>query len=353
MKKTFFTLLFLAVFIHSSNAAILTVSNDPKAPAEYASINAAITDANPGDTIMVYGSGTSYGTVSTTRKIILIGAGYRNPFGKNSIIATLHLSGDGAFDASHSYVTGFDINRLQFNGTSGTAKMIEGVVAERCRIHVVDFENSNVTYRNDTVRNCMLTNNYVYFSSGKLQGVMFHNNIMDDFNFYSGNASYSLAGVTARNNVIINRATENVFYLSRDLVLENNIFYAAEPQGCTDCAFNKNVTFANTNNVLTGVSSGNPGSVGTNYEDVNPLFEEYPIGGGGFNYSHDLTVKEPSLQTAGTDGTVVGIQGGLLFFEPGTNPAIPQMTEVSFPQNASSVKEGGTLNVTFKAKKQD
>jgi hypothetical protein len=86
---------------------------------------------------------------------------------------------------------------------------------------------------------------------------------------------------------------------------------------------------------------------------VNPLFVEYPIGGGAYSYSHDLTVTEPSAQTAGTDGTVVGIHGGLLYFNPGDNPTIPQMTEITFPDNASSVKVGGTLDVTFKAKKQD
>ena len=49
----------------------------------------------------------------------------------------------------------------------------------------------------------------------------------------------------------------------------------------------------------------------------------------------------------------MGIHGGMLPYTPGANPNIPQMTEITFPANASSVKVGGTLDVTFKAKKQD
>jgi hypothetical protein len=79
----------------------------------------------------------------------------------------------------------------------------------------------------------------------------------------------------------------------------------------------------------------------------------FPPAGGAFSFTHDLTVQNPKAVNGGTDGTDMGIYGGMLPFIPGANPSIPQMTEVSFPADASSVKLGGTLDVTFKAKKQD
>lgn len=334
------------------DAAVLTVSNDAKAPAQYSAINTAIAAANPGDTIMVYGSGISYGTVEIAREIVLIGAGCNNPYGGTSILGSVNLRGSGAFTASNSKITGFRMGYISFYGTNGTSKTIEGVTIERCYMtSYTYFQNANVTYRNDTIRNCLLGSSYVYFGGSGFENVIFHNNIFSNYYLYSS-SNYSAAGVIVKNNVMLNRASSNMFSSVKDLAVDNNIFYAAEPQGCTNCAFNNNMTFANTQDTLVG--PGNPGSVGSgNMQTVNPLFEDYPVGGGAFSWSHDLTVTEPTAQTAGTDNTVIGIEGGLMFYEPGANPAIPQMTEISFPGNGSSVKVGGSLDVTFKAKKQD
>ena len=112
------------------------------------------------------------------------------------------------------------------------------------------------------------------------------------------------------------------------------------------------MTYLNTNDQLD--STGNPGSVGSgNQEGEDPEFVNYPPGGGAFSYTHDLNVQNSLAIDGGTDGTDMGIHGGLLPYSPGDNPSIPQMTELTFPANASSVKVGGTLDVTFKAKKQD
>jgi hypothetical protein len=354
MKKVIYSLFMAGLLVNAMHAAVFTVSNDPNAPAQYSSINTALGVANPGDTVMVYGSGISYGTVNVNRTVVLIGAGYHNPYGGNSIIGTLNLDGSGAFSASNSTITGFIVSYLYMRGTNASSKIIEGVMINRCQLQYLEFDDANVTYRNDTIRNCFMVNSYLYMTYATYQGVLIHNNIFDNHYLYGYNYSTNLAGISVRNNIFLNRSSNNVFYQTMGLTLENNIFYAAVPQGCQNCAFNSNLTYANSNNVLTGASSANPGSVGSgNLEDVNPQFVNYPIGGGAFSYSYDFTVQAASAQTAGTDGTVLGIEGGLLPYVPGENPSIPQMTEISFPANASSVKVGGTLDVTFKAKKQD
>lgn len=354
MKKTLLSLMFAGILVSSLNAAVLTVSNDSKAPAQYTSINAALGDAFDGDTVMVYGSGTSYGTVNVNKEIVLIGAGYHNPYGGNSIMGYLYLDGVGASEASNSTITGFIIYNLYFRGNGTSSKIIEGVMFDRCQLNYIRFDDGAVTYRNDTVRNCLISGSYTYTYSGTFDGVLFHNNIYNAHYFYGYSTSQDLTGLEVSNSVFINRPSDNIFYNTKSLTMENNIFYAAEPQGCTDCAFNNNLTYANTNNVLTGASSANPGSVGSgNQEDVNPQFVNFPPAGGAFSYDYDFTVQASAVLTGGKDGKAIGIGGGLLPYIPGENPSIPQMTEITFPENASSVKVGGTLDVTFKAKKQD
>ena len=339
------------------NATVRTVSNHPQHPAQYTSINTAIQSSNPGDTVLVFGSGWnySYGNVTIDRKIVLIGAGYNNPNGDLSRIGTLNFDA-GTFYSSHSYVAGFYIENMYYYGEGGAAKLLEGIVVERCRLQYIIFYH-DVLYRNDTIRNCLIAGSYIYFydylGGSPYENIQIHNNIFDNEYIRAYNTSYNLDSVYFRNNVFVNRKAPNrVFSDTRWLTMENNIFFAAEPQGCTECAFNNNLTYLNDNDTLD--SDGNPGSIGSgNLTGKNPNFTDYPPAGGGFSYDQDLHVGYGPAQTGGTDGTPMGIYGGMLPFEPGLNPPIPQMTEISFPGNASSVKVGGSLNVTFKAKKQD
>ena len=341
------------------NATVRTVSKNALHPAQYTSINTAIQDSDPGDTILVFGNGTGYnqdyGTVNIDRKIVLIGSGYNNPHGAVANIETLNFTA-GTFYSSHSYVAGFYIENMYYLGEAGANKLIEGIVVERCRLQYILFYH-DVTYRDDTIRNCLISGStfyfYDYLSGSPYENIQIHNNIFDNQLIQAGSVNFNLDSVYFRNNVFVNRKAPNrIFKDTKWLTMENNIFFAAEPQGCTECAFNNNLSYLNDMDTLD--TSGNPGSIGSNnIYGINPDFTDYPPAGGAYSYDHDLHVGYAPAQTGGTDGTAMGFYGGMLPFDPGLNPAIPQMTEISFPGNASSVKVGGSLNVTFKAKKQD
>lgn len=357
MKKFLFALFLLCLIVVNAHATVRTVSNDPKAPAQYTSIQTAINASVGGDTVMVYGSATSYGNITVDREIVLIGSGYRNPYGSNSTISNLYLDGKAivGFSASNSKISGFAIGYLYFYGHTSFAKIMEGVLIERCSIYYVNFNQGTVTYRNDTIRNCLLAGSGLYIDAGTMENIQIHNSILD--NTLLGDSYYyqpiSHDSVYVRNCIFLNRSGNNVFTYASDMTVENCIFYAAEPQGCTNCAFNNNMTYLNTNNELVG-SAGNPGSVGSgNHVNENPLFVNYPPTGGAYSFSHDLNVQNTNAIDGGTDATDIGIHGGMLPYIPGANPSIPQMTKITFPADASSVKAGGNLEVTFKAKKQD
>ena len=116
MKKVIFPLVIIGIFATNSDASVLTVSNDAKAPAQYTIIDDAVTAASVGDTILVYGSASSYGNVNIDRKVVLMGAGYNNPYNPNSTIGTIYLNdGSGALVASNTKISGFVIGSIMFN----------------------------------------------------------------------------------------------------------------------------------------------------------------------------------------------------------------------------------------------
>jgi pectin methylesterase-like acyl-CoA thioesterase len=83
--KTFTTLLILFCIVSlSAFATIRTVSNDPQNPAQFNTIQAAVNAAVVGDTIYVNASSTTYSeNVSVTKRLVLIGGGYKSPLQLN------------------------------------------------------------------------------------------------------------------------------------------------------------------------------------------------------------------------------------------------------------------------------
>jgi len=358
MKKLITLLAILAIVSIHLFATVRTVSNNPDIPAQYDNLQTAIDASAAGDTLLVSGSATTYGDITIRKKLVLFGAGYNNPYGYNSIINSLYLVRQNAsIGASGCRISGFYIQSYSylqgsFTGGAPSEKKLENMVIERCRIYYISWSQSDVTYINDTIRNCLFQSYYMQFTSASYTNVIFHNNIFDGYYLYPSSGA-NLSSVFFRNNVALNYNSN--FFSSggsqtKNMVVENNIFYDAEPQGCYGCTFNNNITYLNSNDVIPGAdNSGSGNLIGT-----DPQFTSYPFEGGGFSYTRDFTLKSTSPGiNAGTDNSDIGMTGGLMPYTPGANPRIPQMTEVKFPDNASSVKTGGSLNVSFKAKKQD
>jgi hypothetical protein len=244
------------------------------------------------------------------------------------------------------YVTSSITFNGSFSGGNGTTQVIDNVLIERCRFGNAWVYFNPYSFHNDTIRNCLFNGNSLFFQSGgNLNNIFIHNNIFDSPQITS-NASNNLSTVYFRNNIVINKSTA-VFSNVYSMIIENNIFYGAEPTGCTNCSFTKNITY-----LCTAVpGAGNLGS--GNLNSTNPLFVNYPPSGGAFAYTYDFHLQPGSPgKLAGTDGTDIGIYGGMLPYDVGANPHFPQMMELTLP-SGSSVPAGGTLNVHFKAKKQN
>ncbi|MFT6855955.1 MAG: hypothetical protein ACJA0X_001932, partial [Cyclobacteriaceae bacterium] len=110
-----------ALFIFSitlSYAAQYTVSKDPNRVAQYTDLQLAIDDAANGDTILVYGATTAYGSINVYKPLVLIGEGYNPNNGLVTTISTLTLSRfNSTLSASGSTILGLNINTLNLTTT--------------------------------------------------------------------------------------------------------------------------------------------------------------------------------------------------------------------------------------------
>jgi len=375
MKRQFTLLaLLFAMMTLSLPAATWTVSNNTNSPGQYTNLQTAIDAAAPYDTILVAGSPSSYGNITIGKTLYLVGAGYHNPYGDNTTLGTVKLYTTSLNFSSASgskiigFITGVITLSADFYGSVDSTRVIKNVVIERCNFSEFRFgeyaTSSTIhnSYKNDTIRNCLIGGigigyrqtgnypNYTYTCYEHLSNIYIHNNIFSGGAISSPAIAYYTSNFYVENNIFIARQGYVCFGLIPNMVIENNIFYAAEPQGCTGSAYTKNITYMCLNNTIPG--AGNVGS--GNMVNVNPLFVNYPLMGNvGFSYSHDYHLQATSPgKNAGTDGTDIGIYGGMMPFEVGANPYYPQMMELTLP-NGSSVPAGGTLNVHFKAKKQN
>ncbi|MEI6435408.1 MAG: hypothetical protein WCP32_11230 [Bacteroidota bacterium] len=354
--KTFLLLALFVAMTSGAFAVVITVSNNPNSPGQYTSLQTAIDAAglSANDTIMVAGSTTTYGNITIAKRLVLVGAGYNNPYGNNSLLGGITLSRSNEFvGSSGTKIMGFNLSStLTFNPASGGGSpVLNNVLIERCWLANISFENygQNNLYNNDTVRNCIINGTISFtnqYSSGQLNNIYIHNNIFNGA-YFNIAATPNLSTVFCRNNIFINRANSAIFAGCLNMVIENNIFYSAYPTGGTGCAFTKNIGFMCPD--MPG--AGNIGS--GNMNSVNPLFVNFPALGGAFSWAYDFHLQAASPgKNAGTDGTDIGIYGGMLPFEVGANPHFPQMMTLTLPAG-SSVPAGGTLNVHFTAKKQN
>jgi hypothetical protein len=355
--KTFLLLALFVALAAGAFAGVLTVSNNSNSPGQYTSLQTAIDAAAIGDTIMVAGSATSYGNISIGKKLMLVGAGYHNPYGNSTTIGNIELYRTNLYiAASGSKLIGLIFNQASmygnFNGGSGSNQIISGVVIERCWFNIVRFFSWSdwSTCKNDTIRNCFINNRIGDGYQISLEDIYIHNNVFNGGGVVFNYGNISINSIYIRNNIFLARNNNCFQGYCQNMIIENNIFYAASPQGASNSVYTKNLTFMCLDNAIPG--AGNFGS--GNIINQNPLFVNYPLAGGvGFDWSYDFHLQPNSpAKNAGTDGTDLGIYGGWAPFEVGANPYFPQMMELTLP-NGSSVPAGGTLNVHFKARKQN
>lgn len=352
--KNFFSAAIIAFLVIAGNAhaAILTVNNNSTSPGQYTSLQAAITAAHSGDTLLVSGSNTDYGPnsagININKPLTLWGTGY-NPIKDNPLTSKI------------SYLN------LQ-SGSAGT--VIVGFVIAGNLSTDYNVQVNNITVKrnfigpiNSVGDNWILQENIFGLSNGNL--TLNGNNILVKNNIFQGSPYTGISNQPSNtnfvfsNNVVFgNNFVANNFY---NAVVSNNIFYDSSKvsvqyfsSSTANTTFTKNIVYGNpAANPFYTNNNGNTES-GNSY-NTDPQFNSVKLGTSYGYYivldlTSDLSLKATSPgHNTGTDGKDIGLFGGAGSLNPLTGyPAIPQITTMNIQNTV--VAPGATLNVQIKAK---
>ena len=359
--SSLFSLLGAAVFAMGlsieAQATIWTVSNDANRPAQFTTLQEAHDAASIGDTILITGNNaynTEYAGINVYKPLTFIGEGIDDAAGPATHIGSMTFRRlNNALSSSGSRMYGCDVYSItiepDFSGSAAGEEVLSDYIFERLEIYSLSMNSSSGEQINDvTIRNCVFDNYGTLYAQGT-GGVTLTSNVILSNNVFS-NISVSLSGEVNntwlfQNNLFLNR-TSSVFSNCSELVVENNIFYKAEPTGASNSIFNNNLTFLCNNGTLPYGSNVGSGNI----DGENPLFLDYPeLGGVGQSFAHDYSLQSGSPAAGtGTNGSDIGLDGGNA---PVANipqyAAIPAVTLLDIP--VSSVPVGGTLQVNIEA----
>ncbi len=373
MRKLFLysILFFLAQY---ANATIWPVDNRGISPTALSNLQNVIDNyAMAGDTITVTGSPNSYGDISITKPLTIIGEGYNNPSDLNTTANYVHIQ------SSNVFFTGFNLTvRVAFEASNAPGNNLTNVTVERCSsIASFFFEggpfNNPYLMQNIRIRNNISENATLFISQNTshdwilFDSLIIENNIFYLPAFYNwGNNISGANTIVIRNNLFFNgdngQNTNTLFFYRytstnfHDAILYNNIFYDCNPTGSVNCTFMNNLTYGNgTGNPQpfgppfgTGSNDTLPGPVNNNIYSQDPLFVDYaPLQPWSYNIDFHLSPGSPCLGT-GVGGTDIGIYGGLYPFNVGAGPDLPIVDFVNITN--PSLQQTSTLYLQFDAR---
>ncbi len=214
MKKILFMMVATSIAM-AAQAKILRVSNVEGSSALYKNINAAINAAEEGDTIMVDASPMTYGNVSVTKRVVLLGPGYW--LQENGIIQE---GGETAEADMSIYVDGVVIKGF----TLGESIYIHGArtVVNRCKVGKIELHNG--------ANNCIIHQNYCEYigpyslTDWKTSNHQITNNIMTGHNqYYIATMTNSLFAYNTCIGNVPSMMGDGKEYVS-DCTIEHNVF---------------------------------------------------------------------------------------------------------------------------------
>lgn len=331
---------FICLFAVIAKATVITVSNAPNSPGQYTNLQTAINSAAAGDSIYVHGSSTNYGNIIVNKRLILFGTGH-NPNKSNPLVSEIgNIQLDSVSTVSGgsgTKIMGFKLGSITgYSGNGGT----RNVYVSR---NYFTSGGTKISLTGDgwTIENNIFLPAYI--------NVNYNSNVIIRNNIFSG--SHILASNKSTSLIVNNIFMGTGFALSdiSNAIIANNIFNGATPKGTNvnTNTFSNNITYQTSYDTIpfgTNTGSGN-------FVAQNPLFANVPSNI--FSYAYDFSLQTASPgKNSGTDGTDVGVYGGLRPFVDLTgSPAIPQMKSITILNPV--LPAGDSLKVVIKAKKQN
>jgi hypothetical protein len=360
MKRKVFGVLACMGLTFLGHAKVLTVSNNVASPGQYTVLQTACDAAASNDTIYIHGSETSYGEVSITKPLVLIGTGVnaQKRFKFSSSIGSINLGWNASTtqNGGGSKIFGLDISSIYINDSPNSSG-IKNVLIQRNRISMINVSGgrvaTNININNNVIQNVSIYGKSVYLKNNVILGGV------------SGGEKDFVGTLVVAHNVIYGACD------MRRASIYNNIFYSSSSevfQYCQYTSITRNLVIGKINytnaNIVFGTNTG-----GENILNEDPLFIDVNTNLASYSYAYPATgpfadyhlgTGSPAIG-AGIGGVDLGIYGGDTPFFEGTSedgrnryfpmPAIPVMLDMNIVN--SSVLKNGKIKVEFKARKQD
>jgi len=337
MKKLLLFIVILLTTVYAK-ATILNVDNNPNRPSGYySSLPLAINAASAGDTLYVYPSNVSYGTITVTKKLHFFGSGYSSTTGAESQLHYVYLDTtiSPASNPSGSTFQGFKISRISCQKPNIVNIVLSG-----------NYFSSYINLSS----NCsgwLITNNYISYQIylNNNSSIIISNNV---FNDGYGISTSNSPSVLISHNLFMAWAYFNGVY---NATVSDNIFICSTtnpvPSSMAHNNFINNISWRSALNPYTIPPESNSGS--GNISNQDPKFETANASGN-FDFTKDyhLKVTSPGINNA-SDGTNIGIYGGSNPFVWGGSFSIPKITESLITNPV--INQSTPINVNVKANK--
>ncbi|MEM6642512.1 MAG: hypothetical protein AAF616_06005 [Bacteroidota bacterium] len=330
------------------HATVITVDNNGNAPTGVqSSITSAISAASVGDTLLIIPSTSSYGNITISKELTIIGVGF-NPDMEIALTSTVGnviiQNVAGGTKLIGMVVTGL----LTFGNTTGS---LSNVIVENCQLNYMSNNGSlnsltDIIIRQNVIRSLFLNTPDITLSASNQSNIFIINNV---FSRTSTSTSYrgplvTTGGVTFDHNVFMGGASQTAFRELRDCVVSNNIFLSIDPGSAlassTDLTYRNNLsTTAGSFATMTGTNI----TLDSNIED-DPTLENLPNATVTYTYDLDPGMVMGSVgENAGSDGTNIGVDGGTSPFKL-TGSVLPVVRRFDLP---TSIIQGSDANATI------
>ena len=355
-----------------TSATVITVSNNPNSPGQYTDLQTAADAASNGDTLLIAGSATSYGSLTVNDKEIhVVGVGYEPnkqfPLSTSVQNITLGVAGSGS-GAHNSTIEGLLITGdVTIGGTA--SEPLQNITVRRCKRQDGNWGIGIGEVDGVFIYNNLLVKGYYgkSISFGFLSQVTVGRNVFIENNIITGQVSISSTAnagiVIVKNNLITrgpggggaNFGVPGTVDVANYCTVANNIYASGAQQIISGSygIFSHNLAFDNSNADF--IASGT-NSASNNLDDVDPMFVLYQAGAGNYlTNDYHLQPGSPAIG-AGLNGEDLGIYGGNYPWPDGgasgsgwmytQEPQFPQVNQMTI-QNPI-VPVNGTLSVTSK-----
>ncbi|MDL2308636.1 hypothetical protein LJC53_03510 [Bacteroidales bacterium OttesenSCG-928-C03] len=337
LSKLFFLSLFLtsATFLSAQQKVVLqsngTATVFGGAQPFTDAYNAA---SETGDTIYLPGGSLVY-PATIAKGLVIYGAGHypdsTQATGKTVLNGNLAI----AANSDNLHLEGIELTGvLNF----ATNVKIDNVVLRRCRFGGINYGgNASSPCENNQIIQCVI-NGSIYFSNAKVSTIS---------NCFIGDAIVNGSEIAVLNNIFFRSVSQEDISNLKNSSVSNNIFLRRSNNNyqyyCTGVVFSNNIFKHAAPNISANNSDIN------NYKDVDIDTLLVNQSGQAFDYSHDYHLLSPAAYP-GTDGTQVGVYGGLF---PYKAAAVPVNPHISSKFIAPQTNNEGELQIEINVNAQD